>query len=129
RRPHVTEPQWRFARAHPSDLPLARLALVVRVRLGHHPSAFARFVTWRLRGSGNGLDTGRGRGTEPRPLISERLRVATFSTSTFRTHRPIANGNLAPQKTTPRRRTGPDPHGCETVGSGRQARWWPASWG
>ena len=28
--------------------------------LGLHPSAFARFVTWRLQGSGIGLDTGQG---------------------------------------------------------------------
>src|SRR5262249_48647640 len=59
RRPSVTKPQWEFTRVHPSDLPLAWFARMVRARLGLHPPAFARFVTWRLRGSGTGLDTGR----------------------------------------------------------------------
>src|SRR5208337_5341916 len=59
RRPDLTEPRQKFTCIHPSDLPLARLARMVRVCLGHHPSAFARFVTWRLRGSGTGMDTSR----------------------------------------------------------------------
>src|SRR3954464_2418689 len=58
RRPHLTEPHQKFTCVHPSDLPLARLARMVRVCLGLHPSAFACFVSWHLLGSGTRLDTG-----------------------------------------------------------------------
>ena len=58
RQPFLTRPRQRFTCVRPSSLSLARSALVVKARLGHYPSAFARFVTWRLRGSGTGLDTG-----------------------------------------------------------------------
>jgi len=59
RRSSLTKPHQKFTFVHPSDLPLARRAWMVQARLGLHPSAFARFVTWRLQGSGTGLDTGR----------------------------------------------------------------------
>ena len=58
RRPSLTKPHQKFTCVHPSDLPLARLARMVRVCLGHHPSAFVCFVTWHLQGSGTNLDTG-----------------------------------------------------------------------
>jgi hypothetical protein len=59
RRPSLTKPHRKFTFVHPSDLPLARSVWMVQTRLGLHPSAFARFVSWRLQGSGTGLDTGR----------------------------------------------------------------------
>ena len=59
RRPSLTKPHQKFTFVHPSDLPLARSVWMVQTRLGLHPSAFARFVTWHLQGSGTGLDTGR----------------------------------------------------------------------
>jgi hypothetical protein len=58
RRPSLTKPHRKLTCVHPSDLPLARLAWMVQAPLGLHPSAVARFVTWRLQGSGTGLDTG-----------------------------------------------------------------------
>jgi len=58
RRSLLTEPQRKFTCVHPSDLPLAQLTRMVRVRLGLHPFAFACFVTWHLQGSGTSLDTG-----------------------------------------------------------------------
>ncbi len=58
RRFSVTKPPRKFTRVHPSDLPLARFAWMVQALLGLHPSAVARFVAWRLQGSGTGLDTG-----------------------------------------------------------------------
>jgi hypothetical protein len=58
RRLSVTKPHQKFTFVHPSDLPLARNAWMVQTRLGLHPSALARFVTWRLQGSGIGLNTG-----------------------------------------------------------------------
>jgi len=64
----VTEPHRQFTCVHPSDLPLARFARMVRVCLGLHPSAVARFVTWRLQGSGTGLDTIQSRDNESRLL-------------------------------------------------------------
>jgi hypothetical protein len=58
RRPSLTKPHRKFTCVHPSDLPFARLVWMVQTPLGLHPSAVARFVTWRLQGSGTGLDTG-----------------------------------------------------------------------
>ena len=58
RRPSLTKPRRKFTCVHPSDLPLARFARMVRVCLGLHPSALACFVTWHLQGSGTYLDTG-----------------------------------------------------------------------
>jgi len=57
RRPSLTKPHQKFTCVHPSDLPLARRTWMVQAPLGLHPSAFARFVTWRLQGSGTWLDT------------------------------------------------------------------------
>ena len=54
----LTKPHRKFTRVHPSDLPLARIAGMVQAILGLRPSAVVRFVTWRLQGSGTGLDTG-----------------------------------------------------------------------
>ena len=73
----VTEPHRKFTCVHPSDLPLARFARMVRVCLGLHPSAVARFVTWRLQGSGTGLDTIQSRDNESRLLKLVQTRVAT----------------------------------------------------
>lgn len=58
RRHSLTKPPRKLTCVHPSDLPLARFAWMVQALLGLHPSAVARFVTWRLQGSGTGLDTG-----------------------------------------------------------------------
>ena len=77
RRPYVTEPHRQFTCVHPSALPLARFARMVRVCLGLHPSAVARFVTWRLQGSGTGLDTIQSRDNESRLLNLVQSRVAT----------------------------------------------------
>jgi len=77
RRPSLTKPPRKFTCVHPSDLPFARLARMVRVCLGHHPSAFARFVTWRLQGSGTWLDTSQEHDNESCSLKLERLRVAS----------------------------------------------------
>jgi hypothetical protein len=57
RRSSLTKPHQKFTFVHPSDLPLARRVWMVQAPLGLHPSAFARFVTWRLQGSGTWLDT------------------------------------------------------------------------
>jgi len=57
RRLSLTKPHQKFTFVHPSDLPLARRTWMVQAPLGLHPSAFARFVTWRLQGSGTWLDT------------------------------------------------------------------------
>jgi hypothetical protein len=45
--------------------------------LGLHPSAVARFVTWRLQGSGTGVDTIQSRDNESRLLNLVQSRVAT----------------------------------------------------
>lgn len=84
RRPCVTEPRRQFTCVHPSDLPLARFARMVRVCLGLHPSAVARFVTWRLQGSGTGLDTIQSRDNESRLLNLVQSRVATNLLRCFR---------------------------------------------
>jgi hypothetical protein len=49
---------------------------MVPVCLGLHPSAVARFVTWRLQGLGTDWDTNRRRNHELRLLKLMRLRVA-----------------------------------------------------
>jgi hypothetical protein len=77
RRPSLTKPHQKFTFVHPSDLPLARSVWMVQTRLGLHPSAFARFVTWRLQGSGTGLDTIQSRDNESRLLKLVQSRVAT----------------------------------------------------
>jgi hypothetical protein len=77
RRPSLTKPHQKFTCIHPSDLPLARNAWMVQTRLGLHPSAFARFVTWRLQGSGTWLDTRQEHDNESCSLKLVRHRVAT----------------------------------------------------
>ena len=77
RRPSMTQPQQRFTRVHPVRLSLARFPRMVRSRLGLHLPAFARFVTWRLRRSGTGLDTRQGHGDSAMTTHRVRLHVAT----------------------------------------------------
>ena len=89
RRSSLTKPHQKFTSVHPSDLPLARFARMVRVCLGLHPSAVARFVTWRLRGSGTGLDTIQSRDNESRLLNLVQSRVAT------KTHRCVGPEQIA----------------------------------
>lgn len=76
RRLAITEPRRRFTFVRPSNLPLARRALMVKVRLGHFPPALVCFVTWHLRGAGTSLDTNWSRNNELRPLVLVRLHVA-----------------------------------------------------
>jgi hypothetical protein len=76
RQPDFTEPQRRFTCVHPSQLSFARIGPMVGPPLGLPPPAFARFVTWRLRGAGTGMDTSQDLGNEPGSLILERPRVA-----------------------------------------------------
>jgi hypothetical protein len=50
---------------------------MVQAPLGLYPSAVARFVAWRLQGSGTWLDTSQGHDNESCSLKLERLRVAS----------------------------------------------------
>jgi len=77
RRPSVTQPQRRLTCVHPSRLSLARFLRMVRSRLGLHLPAVARFVTWRLRRSGTGLDTRQSHGNSAMTTHRVRLHVAT----------------------------------------------------
>jgi hypothetical protein len=79
RRSSLTKPHQKFTCVHPSDLPFARSTWMVQAPLGLHPSAFARFVTWRLQGSGTWLDTSQEHDNESCSLKLERLRVASPS--------------------------------------------------
>jgi hypothetical protein len=73
----LTKPCQKFTLVHPSDLPLARWTWMVQAPLGLHPSAVARFVAWRLQGSGTWLDTSQEHDNESCSLKLERLRVAS----------------------------------------------------
>jgi len=71
---------------------------MVRVCLGLHPSAVARFVTWRLQGSGTGLDTIQSRDNESRLLKLVQSRVATNLRRCVRPKRACARESLGKEE-------------------------------
>ena len=95
RRPSMTQPQQRFTHVHPVRLSLARFPRMVRSRLRLHLPAFARFVTWRLRRSGTGLDTRQGHGDSAMTTHRVRLHVATPPNSPLnKSHNSSSSSNF-----------------------------------
>jgi len=126
RRPSMTQPQQRFTRVHPSRLSLARFLRMVRSLLGLHLPAFARFVTWRLRRSGTGLDTRQGHGDSVMTTHRVRLHVATSPQNRTGTFQRIR----LKHRTTLQRRSAVAPSGEQPeryygrAGSRGEDRWW-----